>query len=298
MKTRQIPKLSDIYKKFKRYVETVQSSEKLEVQEVVKEISRYSKHYCNIALLHEEDTKLKACLEDLHELKADTAYPFLLNVYDCYTEGKIEKSEVVRTLQLVESYIFRRAVCGFSNKFLNHIFVDILSETDTDDENNYLENLNEAFLALPNPRRYPRDREFNFYFRSKDMTNFSSLAYLLRKLENHERKEPIKIKGYTVEHVMPQTLSREWEQALGEDFRQLHEMWVNKIGNLTLTGRNSELSNRPFKEKRDMLQEGFRYSPLYLNQSLAQAEKWDHITIPARGSELAKKACEIWMRPE
>ena len=169
---------------------------------------------------------------------------------------------------------------------------------DTDDENYYLENLNEAFLALPDHRRYPRDREFNFYFRSKDMANFSSRDYMLRKLENYERKEHIKVDEYTVEHVMPQTLNREWEQALGENFRQLHEIWVNNIGNLTLTGRNSELGNRPFGEKRDMLQEGFRYSPLYLNQSLARAEEWNQITISARANDLAKRAREIWMYPE
>ena len=300
LKTRRIPKLSDIYKNFKLHVEMVKSSEKLDVEEIVKEVSRYSKYYCNIALLHEKDPELKACLKDLHELKADTAYPFLLKVYDCYAEGKIEKSEVIRTLQLVESYILRRAVCGSSNKFLNHTFVDILCGMDTDDRDNYLENLNETFLALPDHRRYPRDREFKFFFQSKDMSNFSSRDYLLRKLENYERKEHIKVNEYTVEHVMPQTLSREWEQELGvgEDFRQVHEMWVNNIGNLTLTGRNSELGNRPFEEKRDMPQEGFRYSPLYLNRSLACAEKWNQITINARANELARRACEIWMYPE
>ena len=204
LKTRQIPTLRDIYKKFKLHVETAQSSEKLEVEKIVKEISRYSKHYCNIALLHEEDTELKACLNDLHELKADTAYPFLLKVYDCYEEGKIKKSEVIRTLQLVESYIFRRAVCGLSNKFLNHIFVDILYGIDTDDENNYLENLNEAFLDMPEQRRFPRDREFKLFFTTKDMFTFSRRDYMLRKLENYERKERIIVNEFTVEHVMPQ----------------------------------------------------------------------------------------------
>ena len=293
LKTRKIPKLSDIYKNFKAYVEL----EDLEVEEIVKEVSRYSKHYLNIALLREEDTELKARLKSLHELKADTVYPFLLEVYDCYERGKIEKSEVIRTLQLVEGYIFRRAVCGLSNKFLNHTFVDILRGMDMDEENNYLEDLNEEFLGLPDHRRYPRDREFQFSFRNKDMFNFSARDYMLCKLENYERKEHITINEYTVEHVMPQTLSREWEQELGENFQQVHEVWVNKIGNLTLTGRNSELSNRPFREKRDMIPEGFRQSPLYLNRNLAGAEKWNQMTISARANELARRACEIWVYP-
>ena len=297
LKTQKIPKLSDIYKHFKIYVETAQSSDKLEVKEIVKEISCYSKHYLNIAMLHEEDTELKACLEDLHELKADTAYPFLLEVYDYYTEGKIAKAEVIKTVQLVESYIFRRAVCGLSNKFLNHIFVDILCEMNTGDENNYLENLNETFLELQAQRRYPRDREFKLIFKSKDMSNFSGRDYLLRKLENYERKEPIQVNEYTVEHVMPQTLNDAWKQDLGSNFQYVHELFCNNIGNLTLTGRNSELGNCPFKEKRDMRKEGFRYSSLYLNESLGEAEEWNQTTINARASELAERAREIWIYP-
>ena len=287
----KIPNLRDIYKNFKAYVELGD----LEVEEIVKEVSRYSKHYLNIALLREEDAKLKACLKDLQELKADTAYPFLLKVYDCYTAGKIKKAEVLRTLRWVESYIFRRAVCGLSNKFLNHIFVDILRGMHGDDENNYLEDLKEEFLELPGHRRYPRDREFQHSFRNIDMFNFSARNYMLRKLENYGRKEPITVDEYTVEHVMPQTLSSEWEQELGEDFQQVHEVWLNKIGNLTLTGRNSELSNRPFKEKRDMVPEGFRHSPLFLNESLARADGWNQMTITERGFALARRACEIWV---
>ena len=264
LKTRNIPNQRDIYKKFRSYVEL----SGLEVEDIVKEISRYSKHYLNIALLREEDRELKAYLTDLHKLKADTAYPFLLKVYDCYTEGIIEKSEVIRTVQLVESYIFRRAVCGLSNKFLNHIFVDILCEMDSDNEGNYIENLNETFLELPDHRRFPRDKVFILSFRTIDMYNFSSRDYLLRKLENYGRKEPININEYTTEHIMPQTLTPQWEQELGPDFQNVHEMRGNTIGNLTLTGRNSELGNRPFKEKRDMSPEGFRRSSLYLNQVL------------------------------
>ena len=297
LKTQKIPKLSDIYKNFKIYIETAQFSDKLEVKDIVKEISRYSKHYLNIAMLHEEDAELKACLEDLHELKADTAYPFLLKVYDYYTEGRIEKSEVIKTVQLVESYIFRRAVCGLSNKFLNHIFVDMLGEMNTDDENNYLEELNETFLDLLDHRRYPRDREFKLMFTSKDMANFSSRDYLLQKLENCGRKEPIKLNEYTVEHVMPQTLNDTWKQDLGPSYSYTHETFCNNIGNLTLTGRNSEFSNRPFKEKRDMRPEGFRYSPLYLNQDIREAEEWNQDTITARARNLAERACEIWAYP-
>lgn len=298
LKTRKKPTKRDIYKDFKNYVKTGQSSDKLKIEEIVEEISRYSKHYLNIAMLREEDTQLKACLTDLHELEADTAYPFLLKVYDYYVSGKIEKADVIETLRLIESYIFRRAVFGLPNNSLDRIFMDVFCEMNMDDEHTYLENLNETFLELQASRRYPRDKEFKRVFTSKDMDNFPRLDYLLRKLENYQRKEPINLKEYTIEHIMPQTLTKEWEQDLGDDYQRVHELYCNDIGNLTLTGRNSELGNRRFKEKRDLLKEGFRYSSLYLNQSLRDVEQWNSAAITKRGNELAEKACEIWIYPD
>lgn len=297
LKIQKKPTKRDIYKVFKSYVKMAQSSDKLEVEEIVKEVSRYSRHYLNFAMLHEQDAQLKACLTDLHELKADTAYPFLLKIYDYYASSKIEKAEVTKTLRLIESYIFRRAVCGLPNNSLDRIFMDVFCKMNMDDEYTYLENLNETFLELQAQKRYPRDKDFERHFWNKDMYNFPRRDYLLRKLENYERKEPIEVNQYTVEHVMPQKLTDAWRRDLGNSYEYTHETRLNRIGNLTLTGRNSELSNRPFKEKRDMVKEGFKFSPLYLNESLARAEEWNQITIDARSRELAKTACKIWMYP-
>ena len=130
-------------------------------------------------------------------------------------------------------------------------------------------------------------------FDRKDVYNFNRWNYLLRKLENYERKEPIeKIADYTIEHVMPQKLTDVWEQELGSDYQRIHGIWLHKIGNLTLTGYNSEYSNKSFKEKQAKPQTGFRYSPLYLNQSLAHVEQWNEDAIIARSNELSEKALQ------
>ena len=297
LKTGRIPAFRDIYKHFKFYFMTKERLKKLE--ETLEGIYRYSKYYLDIAVPHEEDPELRTCLEDLNELKADTAYPFLLEIYDYYKKKHvIDKSEVIKTMQLVESYIFRRSVCGLSLKFLNHTFVNVLKGLLNEGEANYLEYLNDKFLGLHDKGYYPTNSEFKEQFIIKDIYNFSKRDYLLRKLENFDRKEPIKIEDYTIEHVMPQKLNFEWEQELGEDFKKVHELWLHKIGNLTLTGYNSELSNHPFREKRDMHQEGFRFSPLYLNQSLAQVERWNEQAIISRAKDLADRASKIWIYPE
>ena len=179
---------------------------------------------------------------------------------------------------------------------MNKLFAALMNEVD---KNNYLDSLNNAFLAMRTYRRYPTDSEFKEAFINKDVYNFTRRNYLLRKLENYEHsKEPIEVSGYTIEHVMPQKLTEAWQQELGEDFQRIHEVWLHKIGNLTLTGYNPEYSNLTFKKKRDMDKKGLRYSPLHLNQSFAKTEQWNEATIIARAKELAEKACKIWIYPD
>ena len=131
------------------------------------------------------------------------------------------------------------------------------------------------------------------------MYNFNRRNYLIRKLENYERSgEPIKVLDYTIEHVMPQKLTEAWQQELGEDFQRIHEVWLHKVGNLTLTGYNRNYSNRTFKEKRDMPKKGLRFSPLHLNHSFANTKQWSENAIIARAKKFAEKACKIWIYPD
>ena len=303
LKTEQIPTLKGIYVKFKAYLPDYLFKNPENAEKIVREISRYGRHYVDI-IQKEEDPELKVCLEDIWELRAEVVYPFLLEVYDYYKRDDIEKSEVIKTLRLVESYVFRRSICGLSSKFLNHIFVDILRKMPENNANNYIKSLNATLLGLPFHRRCPKDDEFKEALLKKDIYHLNRsdrrCKYMLRRLENYERKEPISSSDeeYTIEHVMPQTLTEEWKKQLGENFSEIHANYLHTIGNLTLTGRNSEFGNKSFIEKRDMCKEGFSHSTLYLNDSLGRAEEWNEDAIKTRASELAEKACKAWIYPE
>ena len=293
LKMKQIPSRGAVYEKFKEHYPVNDNSEQLE--EIVKGISRHAKYYVDMVLLTERDPELRKCLSDIAELRAEISYPFLLEVYDDYNQGLIEKADVIKILRLVESYVFRRSVCDVSTSVMNKLFAALMNEVD---KNNYLESLNNAFLDMRTYKRYPTDTEFKEAFIDKNVYNFTRRDYLLRKLENHERsREPIEVPDYTVEHVMPQNLTASWQQELGKDFQRIHQRWLHKIGNLTLTGYNPEYSNRPFKEKRDMPKKGLRFSPLHLNQSFASTKQWNEDAIIARAEKLAEKACKIWIYP-
>ena len=288
LKTGQIPNKGEVYENFKRYVADKTPLEALE--ETIAEIDRYSKHYVCIALLKEEDAEIRAYFEDIQDLKVEVAFPFLLGVYEDYTQRLIEKTDMIEILRLIESYVFRRAICGIPTNTLNKTFAALTGKIDKD---NYLQSLKVEFSQMTGNQRYPSDTEFKQNLLIKDVYNFDRRKYLLRRLENYGRRELIRVEDYTIEHVMPQRLSEEWQAELGEDWRETHETYLHTIGNLTLTGYNSELSNRSFKEKQEM-PGGFRDSPLRLNRSLAKMERWNENAIINRAKMLSEQAREIW----
>ena len=228
LKTEQIPNRNSVYIKFKDHFPDYMSNPK-NAAKIVGEISRYAKHYVDFTK-KEEDPELLKCLEDIWELRAEVVYPFLLEVYDYYQRRYIEKSEVIKTLRLVESYVFRRAICGLSGKFLNQIFLTILRDMSKDNANNYIKSLNATLLSLPPHRRCPKDDEFKEALLMKDIYHLNRsdrrCKYMLRRLENYERKEPISSSDeeYTIEHVMPQTLTEEWKKQLGENFSEIPDI--------------------------------------------------------------------------
>ena len=188
--------------------------------------------------------------------------------------------------------MFRRAVCSIPTNSLNKTFSTFGRELRKD---SYLESIKAHFLLMPSYRRFPRDDEFKRELQVRDLYNFPRRSYLLRRLENHERKERVPVDEYTIEHIMPQNedLSAKWRNDLGPEWERVHETWLHTLGNLTLTGYNSEYSNRPFAEKRDM-EGGFRMSPLRLNKAIGSLERWDERAIQDRATRLADLAASVW----
>src|SRR5262249_17551763 len=141
--------------------------------------------------------------------------------------------------------------------------------------------------------------EFHRDLHTRDLYHFRSRSYWLRRMENYGRKERVAVDEYTIEHIMPQNEnpSAEWKATLGPEWERVHQTWLHTLGNLTLTGYNSEYSDRPFNEKRDM-PKGFKESPLKLNAGLGQCEQWNEQAIIARAGRLADLALEVWAAPK
>ena len=298
VKTGEIPNVREVYVAFKRFAQ----GSGLASSELVPDIHTFATYYCAMALGAEPDAALAQAFHDLRELKIDVAYPFLLDVYHAYAKGRLPADDVLQIVRLVESYVFRRAVCAIPTNAMNRTFAGLAR---TLDKERYLESLQAAFLLMPSYRRFPGDDEFQHDLKLRDLYNFRSRSYWLRRLENHGRKERVLVEDYSIEHIMPQNadLSAAWQTELGGDWQRIQQEWLHTLGNLTLSGYNSEYSDRPFAFKRSEVIDkhgnpvGFSSSPLKLNRGLGQAPCWDEAAIKARADRLAAEAVKVWRAP-
>lgn len=294
LKTGEIPNVRAVYEAFKAHARTPDVAAG-GVDAMVADIHAFAGYYCAMALGKENNKKLAEAFRDLRELKVDVAYPFLLELYDDFINEKLDSADFEAAIRLVEAYVFRRAVCAIPTNSLNKTFATFSKSLRKE---RYLESIQAHLLGLPSYRRFPGDEEFKRELAVRDLYNFPRRSYWLRRLENHGRKERVPVDEYTVEHILPQNenLSAKWQEELGPDWQRIREAWLHTLGNLTLTGYNSEYSDRPFAEKRDM-KGGFQESPLKLNEGLGALEAWNEVAIKTRAKQLAKMAAGVWAIP-
>lgn len=294
IKTGEIPRLDDIYDAFKAFCGSLVAQGDT-IDSLVVEMREYARRYCAMALGKESDTTLRRAFKDLAEIKADVVYPLLLEVYTDYESGLLDRSEFLQLLDTVTSYIFRRAVCRIPTNSHNKTFAGLSASIRKDD---YVASAQAQLLSLKSYRSFPTDAEFRKSLTTSDLYNFRRRSYLLRVLENHGRKEQVTIEDYTIEHILPQNekLPQPWRDALGKTWQEIQAQYLHTLGNLTLTGYNSEYSDKPFPTKRDM-KGGFKDSPLRLNQGLGTLDTWNAEEIEARADRLAGAAVQIWSRP-
>lgn len=302
VKTGEIPNINAVYDAFKghaRNSRAIAADDKSHIETLVREIRDYARHFCAMALGTEPDADLKLAFHDLRELKVDVAYPFLLELYHDYKADTLPKADLLASVRLIEAYVFRRAICAIPTNSMNKTFATFTKALKKD---RYFESIQAHLLGLPSYRRFPTDDEFRRDLHTRDLYNFRSRSYWLRRLENFGRKERVAVDEYTIEHILPQNenLSPKWREALGSDWQRVQQTWLHTLGNLTLTAYNADYSDRPFAEKRDMPdapEKGLKQSPLKLNQGLGVLETWDEAAIQVRASKLADLAVSVWYAP-
>lgn len=279
---------SDIYTASKVELEKLQSSD--EVRASLGEMKKAAVAYQKFMNPSEEvEPRVAKRLQGILELDSTVFYPLLIRLYRQWENENIGVDELLKCLDYLESFYVRRLVCGVPTNALNKITLELclnLTEARPDVW------LRERLTHGAGSRRCPADDEFSEALVVQQIYPRRKIArYMLIALEEmYQHKEPVDPGSATMEHVMPQTLSPEWKTALGTGYFDIHDRWLDTLGNLTLTGYNSELGNATFEEKKTKLQN----THFELSRDLLRYERWGADEIQARGRELADRAINRW----
>lgn len=292
--TGYICKINNVYENFKRYY----LDNNCEKFAVLKDLFTYAKYYACIDLLQENDDELKLYWQEFKKLDSHVVYPFLLKLYDDYSRQILIKEDFKKILQVVISYLWRRAICEIPTNSLSKTFATLYQAVDKED---YVNSIIKAFVFKSSYKRFPSDYEVREKLQTKDIYHFRLRKYLLEALENYYHKEPIDLNtaNYTIEHIMPQNIEHNlsWQQMLGENWQEVHSLYLHTLGNLTITGYNAEMSNKSFGEKVNG-ESGFKHSHLKLNESIVQCDVWNKKAIQRRTNILTDIILKIWKYPE
>ena len=285
-----LPRQDDTYEEIQKQFKDYDSPEKY--QAAVKKFSKFSNYYVQI-IGHQQsglDTPLLEQISRLNQWEAAVAYSFLMGSLDQVASGNIAQNDLLEVMRQIESFLIRRQVCGVPTNSLRSVFARMSSQVDYDQfvessKNHLLEN------------KWPSDEDFLQHFVEFPLYSRGRIArtrLILWTMEHSfkHKETPEQTDKITIEHIMPQTLSDEWKVYLGNDWSDIHTQWLDTAGNLTLSGYNPELGNKPYSEKRQLLHE----SHFALSKSLECFESWNPDSIQERAKELAARALDIWKR--
>lgn len=283
------PRIDHIYNEFKEFRRKYPK----DLEELLQEMVRFAGYYLDLVGWPTEQGSLFDAMRHVRSTSTTTHAVLGMKLYDCYNDPNIAFSQAnfEEALRLVESYVVRRAVLGLQNRSYWDVFTDIarsISEADP------LESLKVAF-ARHRTYHFPQDESFRREIQECDLYEKKGLCgHILARLENDREKEQSPLpRTLTIEHVMPQSVDdvTEWQEMLGINWEEVHEVWLHRLGNLTLTGHNPELSNLPFEEKKNR---GFARSALRLNKYVNDQEQWTELQMRERGESMAHRALTVW----
>ena len=297
-KERKTPAIKRVYTVFREHVK----KDELSTKSILEEMLKYSKYYRAIRNADTGDAEIDHELRHLILLDSSVINPFLLNFFEYWECGNIANEEVAQVLKSIETYIFRRWVCKVPTNALNKVFETLHAETVRGFENgeSYVNVLNYILLKKEGSSKLPGDEEFIKAMVERDFYHIgNNKFYLYECLENGDSRERVNVverledDTFSVEHIMPQTLSAAWKSDLGSDSEAIHGRWLNSLANLTLTGYNSQYSNKRFVEKRDA-KNGFKDSGLRMNRWISEQDTWTEAQLKERNRMLEEEFLQLW----
>ncbi|MUL38577.1 DUF262 domain-containing protein [Gloeocapsopsis dulcis] len=284
----------EVYKAIKQKFDSSQ----LDTISQLEEIIQFANYYLRLNFENEElNITLRKWFKRLKRLDFTTCHIFLLNIYRDYEEEKLSLEEFRKVIRYLESYFVRRWVTGISTKALGTVFNDLYNKVKKKNSSDLVDGLRRTLIEFKTSQIFPEDAKFRDALIQKSLYSKTSgvndrVKLLLESIEAELSKEQVNPENLTLEHIMPQTLDTKWKIVLGTNYSNIHKKWLHTLGNLTLTGYNSELSNKCYEDKLHYL----HTSNVTLNQYFKNIDTWNEEAIKNRAEYLADIAVKICLR--
>jgi hypothetical protein len=295
MKTGKIANKNKVYDDFKEYMRI---QKELNEEAVLEELVTYSKYYNWFLNANSNNEKINEKLKHFKYLKNTTVYPLLLSIFeDTYYYKKLDEDKLLKIIDLLISYIFRRTICGYKTSSINKVFASIPKKI--------LENQNEKDIYFKIEKNlmerrletiFPRDEEFKVNFIKYNFEkNKELLKYTLKELEQKVSNNVINdTSNLNIEYIMPENLNSEWKLELGEKkFENTHLEYLGTIGNSSLIENDLLRYNKNFKTKKEFYQK----SNIEITRNINNYQVWTDNEIKNRAEQLYEKSKEIWSIP-
>lgn len=277
----------NIYVEFKDFWRS--SSEVKHLDTLLEDMVRFARYYVFFLRPERIGSKpLVTAMQQVHLGGSSTHVLLIMRLYECYEKSVLSYDDFIRSLNLIASYLVRRTVLGLQTRSYWSVFARIAHSIS--DESSF-----ESFQVALARQNFPSDESFMQEIRDRDLYGLRICWYILTQLENAGQGEPSPTHEYSIEHIMPDSIDDvpEWQEMLGDKWENVHQTWLHRLGNLTLTAYNSAYSNRSFNEKKT-IEGGFNQSAVRLNEYVRNQTQWTESEMEERGRILAKRAVEIW----
>lgn len=270
------------YRLFKEHCE----NNNLSHEDVLISLKRTSKYYG--AFIGENNcysSSIMKYLNAFNTIKQTTVIPLIFRIFDDYENKHINEEVLCKLLSYLLTYFVRTNACEINKnmaKFMKSLYSRVIDGSDYD---NYFEKVAVFLNDIRANDRMPTDKEFKEALIYKPLYKKNICKYLLSVIEN-STKEHIDVSNLTIEHILPQKENAAvWKKEVGENYSSVYEQYLHTLGNLTITGHNSELGTKSFAEKKRIIKDNSKAN--ILNKNVLSADSWNEKTILKRAECLA-----------
>ena len=290
-----IIKESDAYETFKKFFRENNYTN----ESILKELLHYAtiyNYFLNGSSIF--SFEINDALDGLRQIKQTTIYVFLFKVFDDYLNKVIDSDTLAKVLKFFLNYSVRRLLSSVGSNSLRALYKYLYARlfNKAENKNHYYDTILSYFHQLTTKDALIKDDELMELLIKSDLYHKNVICkYVLYRMENFGSKEIVDVKNLTIEHIMPQNefLNKSWKEMLGADWNVVHSTYLHTLGNLTLTGYNSELSDKSFIDKKNKL-ENANTKIVVLNKDVLACAAWNEETIINRARRLGRLLVEIF----